>query len=89
MDLGVHILNPGTQFNWEFKENFPRRTLFWCNFASQLGHASFEVFWPEKGTWLSDRCGNERCIWFADNNGFSLFNIPQSKFEFVHPWLHS
>ncbi|XP_008458671.1 S-protein homolog 1-like [Cucumis melo] len=88
-DLGVHVIqNEGERYSWGFKENWLQTTKFWCNFQSRLGHASFEVFWPETGTWLSDRCSNSNCVWVASNDGFSLLNGPAKTLEFQHPWLH-
>ena len=55
-DLGEHQIGPGGNFNWSFRENFWQTTLYWCNFKSILGHASGEVFWPEKRNWLGARC---------------------------------
>ena len=66
--------------------NFWRTTLFWCNFNSLNGYASFEVFWPENSNWLSERCDFKNCIWAAFDDGFYLKNIPSNKFELIHPW---
>ena len=52
-DLSERVLAKQAQFNWSFRMNFLRTTLFWCNFNSSNGHASFEVFWPENSYWLS------------------------------------
>lgn len=85
-DLGEHMINIKGQYYWTFKENFWQTTLFWCSFSSLNGHASFEVFWPEKQEWLEYRCNYENCKWVATNDGFFLANIPDRKFEFLHPW---
>lgn len=86
-DLGKHWLDTDQKYDWQFRENFWRRTLYWCNFRSYHGYASFEVFWPEKKDWLSYRCNYETCIWAAKDDGFYLKNIPENKFELVHPWV--
>ena len=52
-DLNERVLDKQAQFNWSFKMNFLRTTLFWCNFNSLNGNASFEVFWRENSYWLS------------------------------------
>ena len=85
-DLSERVLAKQAQFNWSFKMNFLCTTLFWCNFNSSNGHASFEVFWPENSYWLSIRCDFQNCIWAAFDDGFYLRNIPTEKFELIHPW---
>ena len=85
-DLGDHIINIKGQYGWGFKENFWQTTLFWCNFSSLNGHASFEVFWPEKEEWLESRCKSGICKWVATDEGFSFENIPKNTMEFLHPW---
>ena len=66
--------------------NFWRTTLFWCNFNSLNGHASFEVFWPENTYSLSPRCDNKHCIWATFNDGLYLKDIRVEKFELIHHW---
>jgi len=85
-DLSERVLAKQAQFNWSFRMNFSRTTLFWCNFNSSNGHASFEVFWPENSFWLSERCDFKNCIWAAFDDEFYLKNIPSGKFELIHPW---
>ena len=85
-DLNERVLEKRAQFNWTFGMNFWHTTLFWCNFKSLNGHASFEVFWPEKSHWLSQRCDATNCIWAAFNDGFYLKNTHSKKLEFIHPW---
>ncbi|KAE8652336.1 hypothetical protein Csa_021865 [Cucumis sativus] len=87
-DLGAKVLDVKGQYSWSFKENIWQTTLFWCDFSSLNGHASFEVFWPEKGEWLEYRCDYGNCTWAATNDGFFLANIPERKFEFMHYWEH-
>lgn len=85
-DLNEHKLEMKGKYSWNFKENFWQTTLFWCNFSSWNGHASFEVFWPEKREWLSARCAYYSCRWVATNDGFFLVNIPDRKLELLHHW---
>ena len=44
--LRERVLDKQAQFNWSFKMNFWRTTLFWCRFNGLNGHASFEDFGP-------------------------------------------
>ena len=83
-DLSERVLDKRAQFNWSFRMNFWHTTLFWCNFNSLNGHASFEVFWPENS--LYRRCDATNCIWVAFNDAFYLINIQSRKLEFKHPW---
>lgn len=86
-DLGEHIIRHGGQYNWSFKENFWRTTLFWCNFWSKYGHASGQVFWPETQSWLSSRCENNICAWVAaGDDGISLANLPTKEIELIYRW---
>ena len=85
-DLGARVLETETHFDWSFKINFWQTTLFWCNFNSVNGYNSFEVFWPEKKFWLSERCDYSNGIWAAFDDGFYLKNVPFKKFERVHTW---
>ena len=85
-DLGEHQIGPGGNFNWSFRENFWQTTLYWCNFKSILGHASGEVFWPEKRNWLGARCGHHNCIWVAREDGISLRLGSQDLYQLMYPW---
>ncbi|KAE8650821.1 hypothetical protein Csa_017644 [Cucumis sativus] len=91
-DLGDHIINIKGQYGWGFKENFWQTTLFWCNFSSLNGHASFEVFWPEKEEWLESRCKSGICKWVATDEGlkisdckFEVSRVDQTFFGEVEP----
>ena len=85
-DLGARVLEKKANFDWSFKMNFWRTTLFWCNFNGANGHASFDVFWPEKSSWLSERCDYKNCIWGAFDSGLYLHNIPRQNYELIHHW---
>ena len=73
-NLGEHILPLKQECSWEFRENLWQTTLFWCDFSSNYGKLSFEVFWPKNELWLQERCNYWHCIWRADKKGFSLYN---------------
>ena len=85
-DLNEQVLDKRAQFHWRFEMNFWHTTLYWCNFNSSNGHASFQVFWPENSHWLSERCNVKNCIWAAFDDGLFLKNLHSGKFELIHPW---
>lgn len=85
-DLGEKHIAVGNHYYWMFKENFWQTTLFWCNFWSKYGHASGEVFWPEKGSYITDRCSKNTCNWAAVEQGIYLANTPLKQLEFMYPW---
>ncbi|XP_022137291.1 S-protein homolog 1-like [Momordica charantia] len=86
-DLGEHVIEFRGRYEWKFKENFWQTTLFWCNFKSMYGHASGEVFWPEKSDWLAYRCDFSNCIWVArGDQGIYLAHVPQRTFELKYRW---
>ena len=77
-DLGEHVIKPGGKYYWMFSENLWQTTLFWCNFSSKHGHASGEVFWPEKSNSLSDRC--DRNLYLGCKRRWHFFTSWCSKF---------
>ncbi|XP_022953902.1 S-protein homolog 6-like [Cucurbita moschata] len=90
-DLGVHhLLNRGDNYQFNFRVNFWRTTLFWCDVDRPDAHVSFQCFWPEKrSTWLRDRCrdGNVgTCIWKFKDDGVYLRNNAANTDELVHKW---
>ena len=86
-DLNRHILKVGDTYDWEFNENLWHTTRFWCSFASQNGHLTFDVFWPERSNaWLADRCVLGDCTWIARDDGFYIKNDTGKKLELVHKW---
>ncbi|XP_038896432.1 S-protein homolog 1-like [Benincasa hispida] len=89
-DLGYrHMLKNGDEFQWNFRENFWRTTLFWCCVERPDAYVSFEVFWPERRhRWLRDRCGSQgTCVWIAKDDGIYLRNMGTNTDEFVHKWI--
>ncbi|KAL9162358.1 hypothetical protein ABFS82_07G085300 [Erythranthe guttata] len=43
-DLGYRLLYPGQDFNWSFKNNFWRNTLFFCRFWWGQKTIAFDVY---------------------------------------------
>lgn len=85
-NLGEHVVNVGGKYYWMFKENLWQTTLFWCNFSSKYGKTSGEVFWPEKRSWLSNRCDHNTCIWAAQESGIYLRLGSFDYFQLIYPW---
>ena len=85
-DLGEHVIVPGGKYYWMFSENVWQSTLFWCNFSSKHGQASGEVFWPDNGGWLQDRCASNTCIWAARDDGISLRLGSLDSYQLIYPW---
>ncbi|XVF81125.1 hypothetical protein PTKIN_Ptkin15bG0131300 [Pterospermum kingtungense] len=83
-DLGIRNLTVDTEFNWKFRPHFFAKTLFWCYLASDIGHASFDVFWVDDAFFY--RCNWKNCIWTAKDDGIYLKNIPENRDEFRHKW---
>lgn len=88
-NLGDHYVEVGQTYKWQFKENMTSTTLFWCTLRTPANlHATFEVFWRERGEWLGSRCNFRACIWYARDDGIYLLNIPQGSYELIHTWEH-
>ena len=85
-DLGKHVIQPWGKYDWMFNENFWQTTLFWCYFSSKNGHTSGQVFWPENGSWLSDRCESNTCQWAAGDNGISLRYGSLDSYHLIYSW---
>lgn len=86
-DLGKQVIKQGGKYFWKFKENIWSTTLFWCNFRSNFGEVSGEVFWPENGSRLTDQCVNNNCIWFVQVGGVFLYsNHPSKVFHTKYTW---
>ena len=85
-DLGEHVLRTRENYNWSFKENFWRSTLFWCHFSSKYGQVTGDVFWPEKGTWFSDQCVHHNCTWAGGDQGIYLYLGSLNALRLVYHW---
>ncbi|KDP40969.1 hypothetical protein JCGZ_24968 [Jatropha curcas] len=91
-DLGVHNITVGSEFSWKFKENIIWTTLYWCYLAPDaFSHASLEVF--SRGHIMS-KCGRPKggsnwtydCIWYAQDDGVYIRDLPKAHDDFVAPW---
>ncbi|XP_022953901.1 S-protein homolog 5-like [Cucurbita moschata] len=90
-DLGFHHLHKGEDFQFHFKINFWKTTLFWCTVEKPNAYISFQCFWPErKSSWLRDRCKDGdvgSCIWRIKDDGIYLrFNAANTE-ELIHKWI--
>ena len=85
-DLGEHVIVSGDKWYWMFKENIWQTTLFWCNFRSKYGQTSGDVFWPERGSRLSDQCKGHDCIWSARNAGIYLYFASINEYHIAYRW---
>lgn len=85
-DLGQQNLRIGEQFSWRFRVNLWQTTLYWCYMHNQHSHVALEVFWPESHMFLSRRCKDNGCIWYARDDGIYLKNVPENKFELQAKW---
>lgn len=85
-DLGEHVLATLAKYDWTFKENLLQTTLYWCNFSSKYGQVTGDVFWPEKGTWLSEQCEHNSCLWAAGDQGIYLHLGPLNGFKLMYHW---
>ncbi|KAL0561703.1 hypothetical protein IC582_002143 [Cucumis melo] len=87
-DLGPHnLLSIGAEFQWSFKINVWRTTLYWCLLHKPNADVSFDAFWVErKHIWLFYRCMNQNCIWIAKDDGIYLRNNPDNFDELIHNW---
>ena len=90
-DLGIHHLQKGEDYQFNFKVNFWKTTMFWCKVERPNKYISFECFWTEKkSTWLRDRCRDGdvgTCIWKAKDDGIYLRNNAANTEELVHTWI--
>ncbi|XP_038896407.1 S-protein homolog 1-like [Benincasa hispida] len=87
-DLGPqHLVSNGAEFQWSFKINIWRTTLYWCSLHKPNADVSFDAFWVERRhIWLHYRCMNQNCFWMAKDDGIYLRNNPDAVDEFVHKW---
>ena len=63
-DLGVHYPKLNQDFNFTFRENIFKSTLFFCSFTRGVQNQSFDVFNPA----ISQKC--RRCYWRVKADGF-------------------
>ncbi|GMI73974.1 S-protein homologue 1 [Hibiscus trionum] len=89
-DLGGRNLDPGTNFNWSFRQHVFHRTLFWC-YVSKANdndddgaHASFDVFWQD--VILFHKCSWKDCIWIAKDDGIYIKDLARNTDEFRREW---
>ena len=85
-DLGEHVIQPQGKYYWMLSENLWQTTLFWCNFSSKHRQTSSEVFWPDKGNWLSDRCDRNTYIWAARDDDIFLRLGSLDSYQLIYPW---
>ena len=85
-DLGEHVIVSGDKWFWNFKENIWQTTLFWCNFRSNDGQTSGDVFWPERKNRLSDQCKDHNCIWSARRFGVYLYFASINEYLIAYRW---
>ncbi|KAJ4848700.1 hypothetical protein Tsubulata_043140 [Turnera subulata] len=84
-DLGFQDMLSGTNFTWSFRENFFRRTLFWCDANKYDAHASFKVFWSD--VYLFYKCQWKDCIWVAKDDGIYIKNLDVKVDELRYSWV--
>lgn len=85
-DLGIHVLQPGDQFEWGFHINFMGKTLFFCNMWWESGHKSFEVFKAGEHKLILDFCGAKTCQYRATEEGVQIFHSKNKAWELKYPW---
>ncbi|KAL2463244.1 Plant self-incompatibility protein S1 family [Forsythia ovata] len=82
-DLGEHYLNKGDDFNWHFRVNFFRSTLFFCNVKMGENEKIFNVF--DVG-YISSKCEDtSTCFWAVRDEGI-FFSCDNENYRKAYKW---
>ncbi|GAV70659.1 Self-incomp_S1 domain-containing protein, partial [Cephalotus follicularis] len=85
-DIGLHSLpNHGDTYEFGFHLNFFGTTLFFCN----LWYGKFKVVFDAfitKETFILKQCGDNVCIWEAQDDGIYLHNTVTNKSVLKYTW---
>lgn len=83
-DLSLKTLQPKGEWEFSFRPNFQRMTLFYCYFFYGSFHADFDVYAATyKWKWA---CGGDHCIWIVQEDGFYLYQIQKDENVKKHDW---
>lgn len=84
-DLGFRQILVGSEFQWHFRINFKNTTRFLCTFTWFGGSRSFTAFWTGY-SFLVDYCGNNDCIWKAQEDGIYVYHSRDHEYQFIYKW---
>ncbi|CAK7349461.1 unnamed protein product [Dovyalis caffra] len=89
-DLGRHTLSSYKIYEFSFRANYFRSTLFFCNLWYRDHHVVFDAFTTD--VTLLDKCGGDSdatdCNWKGQEDGVYLLNTASKKWNFMYHWGH-
>lgn len=80
-DLGFHKLLPFQTFEFRFKPNFWRTTLFFCSFQWTGAFHYYDVYIHGRESRICDHC-----IWHVTPGGPCLYNTDKSNYNYCAKW---
>ena len=83
-DLGVHDIEDGGEYGWDFKDNVFGTTLFFCDMSWESVH-QFHFNAYEFGRDFT-RCGDTGCAWIISAEGIYGSNKQTGYWEFMYNW---
>ncbi|CAI0541408.1 unnamed protein product [Linum tenue] len=70
-DMGVHVVPPGSEYQWRFRPNIFGNTIFWCHVAKGNVEVVFDAFNEEdKDPW--ERIHMDNTYWVARDDAVYL-----------------
>ncbi|CAI0392962.1 unnamed protein product [Linum tenue] len=81
-DIGVHVLKPHENIQWNFHLNFFQTTQFYC--AMKWGEEKvhwFDIYIPDRDF---DRC--IKCSWGVKQNGPCFYDKASRAFDICYQW---
>ncbi|OWM86195.1 hypothetical protein CDL15_Pgr011019 [Punica granatum] len=82
-DLGTHVIQPGQKYEFSFRVNFFKTTLFHCGVSWEGGHVDFALYRASRDD--NGRC-DEYCRWQARGDAIVGYRENRPDPDIVIPW---
>ncbi|VVA35128.1 PREDICTED: S- [Prunus dulcis] len=82
--LGEHLLGTNEEYEFGFRMNLYRTKFYRCDMSYSNYHNRFEAFTATKH--FLEKCGGVHCIWRAQEDGISLYNIKHDQWSLIYGW---